>query len=66
MDRHTDVRMDKRTDGWMDPSAIKTTKSGLISELVLILNIEYGKCPKISETIPYCFGLNFACYRVVS
>ena len=26
-------------------------KSGLISGVVLILNIDYGKCPKISNTL---------------
>ena len=29
------------------------SKSGLISGMVLILNIEYGKCPKNLNTIPY-------------
>ena len=52
MDRHTDVRMDEWIHLPLRP-LLGWSKSGLISELVLILNIEYGKCPKISETIPY-------------
>ena len=28
--------------------------------------MSYGKCPKISNTIPYYFGLNFAFYTPVA
>ena len=43
------------------------SQSGRISGVVLILTIEYGKCPKMSNTfISYISGLNFTFYAVVS
>ena len=46
---------------------LELSKNGLICGMVLVLNIEYGKCPKISNTLFHTFFFYFAYfYAVVS
>ena len=46
---------------------LELSKSGPISGVVLILNIEYGKYHKMGNTLFHTlFGLNYAFYAVVS